>query len=98
MAATNQQVQQYVNDRIRPRAEQLRDLYNAIADDKASIDEVYANVAEDSDWTDERSDGPPRLATPQDVLSYNAFISDLKAWIEANANWPIVRAMCVRAL
>jgi hypothetical protein len=37
--ATNQQMQAFADQRIRPRAEQFRALVNSLRDDKASIDE-----------------------------------------------------------
>lgn len=99
MAATNQQVQQYVNERVRVRAEQLRSIYLAMVDDKAAIDEVYANLTKASpDWKDNRTDGPPKLLVPNDVLAYNSFITALIAAFESNANWSTVRAACVRSL
>lgn len=106
MAATNLQVQQYVNERIRPRAEQLRALYLALKDDVAAIGEVYANVSGASTWIDDRSDGPPKLLTPNDVLSYNTFAQRMISFIEGsitNENklegsqqWATVQAACVR--
>ena len=98
MAATNIQVQQYVNERVRVRAEQLRAVYLAMQDDKAAIDDVYANLSGTPDWTDNRTDGPPALLEPSDVLAYNAFLTAAIAFFEGDSNWPVVRAACVRAL
>jgi hypothetical protein len=94
--ATDQQVQQYVNERVRPRCEQVRALLIAIKDDKASIDDVYAATGEGSMWTDVRNDGPPHLLVPSDVRAYNAFISGLIAYMEASPDYPIVAKACVR--
>ncbi len=98
MAATNQQVQQFSNERVRVRAEQLRAVYNAMVDDKASMDDVYANLIDNPTWTDERPDGPPSLLTPGDVLAYNTFITAAIAFFEGEASWVDVRSACVRPL
>lgn len=100
--ATDQQVQQYVNERLRVRAEQLRSLLNSLLDDKAAIDDVYEhcsganNVA--ATWADNRSDGPPHLLGPNDVLAYNAFITALIPNIRDAADYAAVAKACVRAV
>ena len=109
MPATDAQVQQYVNERFRVRAEQARALYLAIKDDKAVIDDVYANVSAGSPtWTDVRNDAPPHLLTPSDVLAYNTFMDMFIAFIEGTltndnknsgaAQWPVIQDACVRSL
>ena len=108
-AASDQQVQQYVNERVRARAEQVRALIDSLADDKAAIDDVYAACAQAAPtWTDARTDGPPKLLTPQDVLAYNAYISKLILVFDGSAttadvaelhgNQAAVLAACVRPL
>ena len=78
-AATDQQVQTYVDTRVRVRAEQIRALYLSCKDDKGLIDDVYTALTEPTPtWTDRRTDGPPHLLTPADVLAWNAFVT---AWI-----------------
>lgn len=107
MAATNEQVQQYANERVRPRCEQIRNLYLACKDDKATIGDVYANLTNAPDWTDSRPDAPPRLLTPNDVLAWNTFITQFIALVEgtfadvgaansAAAQYPVVQQACVR--
>lgn len=98
MPATNEQVQQYVNSRVRPRCEQFRALYNSCKDDIASIADVYANLNDNPDWVDARTDGPAHLLTPNDVLAWNAFINAFTALIEgpSASEWPIVIQGCVR--
>jgi hypothetical protein len=107
MAATDQQVQQYANERVRVRAEQFRALVNSCRDDKAAIDDVYAACTQQNPtWDDERTDGPPNLLTPQDILAFNAFISLFLECIDGTAetadvqqlaaNWPVFQAACVR--
>ena len=94
------------------RAEQFRALRNAIADDKAAIDDVYEHVSGANaiapTWTDQRSDGPPHLATPNDVLAYNTFLDAFLAFcdpegdtgtIAAGADQlPVLEDLCVRPL
>lgn len=95
--ATDQQVQQFVNERLRVRAEQLRAILAGMKDDKAAIDDVYAAlVQQNPTWTDQRTDGPPYLLTGSDVLAYNAFINAVIPAIENNENWPVVLQGCVR--
>jgi hypothetical protein len=95
--ATNQQVQVFSDTRVRVRCESIRSLVGAVNDDKAEIDDVYAACAQQSPtWTDNRADGPPHLLGPQDILAYNAFISDLQTFINGNANYAIVEKACVR--
>jgi len=95
--ATDQQVQAYVDQRIRVRAEQARAFLAALLDDKAAIDDVYAACNQGSPtWTDNRTDGPPHLLAPADVLSYNAFITALIPNIRDAADYPAVAKACVR--
>ncbi len=95
--ATDQQVQTYVNTRLRVRAEQCRALLAALLDDKAAIDDVYAACAQGSPtWADNRTDGPPHLLAPSDVLGYNAFITALIPNIRDAADYPTISKACVR--
>ena len=92
MAATDQQVQNYCDQRIRVRAEQARALVLSVRDDKAAIDDAYARAASNSAWADARTDGPPHLlqcgnsVSPDDILNYNAFISALVAILDGTGN------------
>jgi hypothetical protein len=106
--ATNAQVQRFADDRVRPRCEQIRALYLACKSDKASIDDIYANLTQDNPpdpWTDGRADNPAHLLTSSDVLSVNAFITGFIALIEggdvndmtnASAQTSKVLAACLR--
>jgi hypothetical protein len=97
MAATDMQMQDYCDQRIRVRAEQVRALLAAMQDDKASIDDVYTRASDaGSPWADARTDGPPHLLAGSDVLEYNTFITNLIAAIQNDAQWPTVRKACVR--
>ncbi len=95
--ATDVQVQQFVNQRLRVRSEQIRALVLALQDDKASIDDVYAACAQESPtWTDQRIDGPPHLLVSADVLSYNSFITAAITNLHDAADYPTVLKACVR--
>lgn len=107
--ATDKQVQEFSDQRLRVRAEQFRALVNGCRDDKAAINDVYAAcILPVPTWTDNRSDGPPRLCTVQDVLTYNAFITLFLKCVDGtatladigqlNANWAPFQSACVRAL
>jgi hypothetical protein len=90
-------MQDYCDQRIRVRAEQLRALLAAMQDDKAAIDDVYARAVDaNSPWADARTDGPPHLLDRTDVLSYNTFITNLIAAIQNDPQWPVLRKACVR--
>jgi hypothetical protein len=107
MPASDVQVQAFADQRVRVRAEQFRALANAFRDDKAAIDDVYAACAQQSPtWADNRTDGPPKLLTPQDVLVFNAFASLLLKCVDGTAtlqdvadlhsNLAVFQAACVR--
>ncbi len=114
MAATDEQVQVYVNTRFRTYAEKVRSAYILAKDHKLAIDDVYdaCEPPESATWTDERDDGPPHLLTAQDVLSFNAWISNFADIIDDNlvndaakiaavnslrANWATMMKACVQA-
>lgn len=99
MTATNQQVQQYVNERVRPRAEQIRALLLAMEDDRAAFDDIYAALTGDPvTWTDDRPDGPPHLLGGSDVLAWNTLLYDTITSLRGNAQLPVVLKACVRPL
>ena len=98
MAATNQQVQIYVDARIRPLCEMIRSLELACADAIATIDDVYQNLANSPTWQDGRTDGPPHLLQPSDVLAMNTMIHDLLTAIQSDAQYAIMRKACVRTV
>lgn len=107
-AATDAQVQRYCDERIRPRAEQLIRLLNALSDDAAAIPDVWERAANGDPWSDGRTDGPPALAETGDILAYNTFIQCLVKVVNGTAdagevanvaaNWPVVRTMAVHGL
>lgn len=98
MPASNAQVQAFVDQRVRPRCEAIRNLYLACKDDKAVIDDVYANLTDSPTWTDGRTDNPPHLLVPNDVLAWNAFITEFIAFVEGDGNYAAVVDACVRGV
>jgi hypothetical protein len=96
MAATNTQVQHWSDERTRVRAEQIRALFNALTDDLAAIEDVYQNLTDSPDWADTRTDGPPNLLGPNDLLAIHGFIFDIKAAMAGHASLPVVMQACVR--
>jgi hypothetical protein len=106
MAANDAQMQQFANERIRVRAEQFRSLVNSFRDDKAAMDEVYARAVSETPWSDNRTDGPPKLLASQDVLVFNAFTSLFLSCVDGtavttdvqslNANLAVFQSACVR--
>lgn len=90
--ATDVQVQAFVNNRVRQHSQAIIALYVALQDDLACIGDIYAAVNQQTPtWVDNRTDGPPHLLTPSDVLAYNTFITDLVAAMSGDGQWPIVR-------
>jgi hypothetical protein len=107
MAVANDTQMNNYAARMRRRAEQFRQLYLAMKDDKAAIEGgVYERAVNGPAWTEQRNDGPPKILTQQDPLVYNAFISKFIAMFdgvataqdvaEMKANLPQFMAMCVR--
>lgn len=108
MPATDAQMQTYTDQRLRPRSEQLRAVFASLGDDKAAIEDVFDRAANGAAWNDARTDGPPSLASSQDVLVYNSIVTLLPKVIAGtatladitaiSANWPAFQSMCVRPL
>jgi hypothetical protein len=94
--ATNAQIQVFVDQRMRPRCEQVRALLLAMQDDKLAIDDVYAALSGSPTWVDSRTDGVPHLLVGGDVLAFNSFLDALIAAITGNAQYPVVRSACVQ--
>lgn len=99
MPATDQQVQTFVNERIRLRAEAARSLALAYDDDISAIDDIYnaLNIQSPS-WSDQRADAPPHLLTPNDILAINSFIHDIRDAMKNHSQYPIILKACVRAV
>lgn len=80
MPATNAQMQAYADQRVRPMAEKIRNVFALAADHQAVIDDVYARAVSNDRWNDARTDGPPHLlqsgnsASPDDMLNFNTVL------------------------
>lgn len=96
--ANNQQIQTWVNERVRPRCEATRGLVASYDDDRAAIDDIYQALNNSPTWTDQRGDGVPHLATPSDVLAQNAFEEDVRVFMKGHASWPVILRLCVRQI
>lgn len=97
MSASNAQVQAFVDNRIRPRCEQVRALVIAIADDIAVIDDIYAALnVQSPTWADGRTDSPPHLAAPTDVLAINSLLHAIQDAVNNSGQYPIAQKLCVR--
>jgi hypothetical protein len=97
--ATDIQVQSFVDQRLRPRCEQIRALQAAMLDDLANIGDIYQAVTQPNPtWVDNRTDGPPHLMVPNDVIDLNQFLNDISNAIKNHAQWPVVQNCCVRPL
>jgi hypothetical protein len=93
--ATDAQVQQFVNERVRPRAEQIRALLNAMEDDISAIGDVYAHLTDNPTWEDTRTDAPPYMLSANDVLAYNTFLSDMVTAMNSSAQLSATMKACV---
>jgi hypothetical protein len=96
--ATDAQVQRFANERVRPRAEQLIRLLNAVTDDRGAIDDIYDRLVNGAPWNDNREDGPPQLLTGSDVLAYNTFVANMIAFMQNDPQWAVVRSAAVNGL
>ncbi len=97
MAATVEQVQAFADQRVRPHSEMARTLALMFSDDIAVIEDVYnALNVQSPEWSDSRTDGPPHLLTPADILAYNSFMHDIRDAIVNNAQYPVILKACVR--
>jgi len=98
-AATNFQVQNFVDQRLRPHAEKAREMAVVFDDDIAAIEDVYTALnVQSPTWTDSRTDGPPHLLSPADVLAINTFLHDIRDAIKNHADYPVVLKACVRGV
>jgi hypothetical protein len=97
-AATDEQVQNWSDQRTRVRAEQIRALFIAITADIAQIADVYTACTQQSPtWEDARVDGPPHLLSPSDLLAINTLVNDIKTAIDNSGQYAVCQAACVRA-
>ncbi len=97
MAATNQQIQTFVDSRIRAHAKLARDLAILLTDDIANIDDVYnqLNGGNSGNWADTRTDGPAHLMSASDVLALNSFFHNVRDAITADGQYAIALKACI---
>lgn len=96
-AADNNQIQRFVNQRVRVRCEQIRNLLLSCEEDKSLFDDIYAALTNNPTWSDNNIEAP-HLMTKDDVLAWNTFISNLIAAQRGDAQLPIILKGCVRSL
>jgi hypothetical protein len=65
-------------------------------DDQTAIGDVYAHLVDSPTWTDSRTDGPPYLLSANDILAWNAFVSDTVTAMRNNANLAVALKGCVQ--
>lgn len=106
--ATNEQVQAFVNERVRPLSELVRKTMIMATDFKDSFGDIKLNVNNPATtWADNRTDGPPFLLTPSDIMECSRFVDDLLTFKDGTfadltaANrgglkWPKMLQACVR--
>jgi hypothetical protein len=101
-AATNAQVQQFCDERIRPHCELLRALFAIVEDDRNAMADVLLNVNDAlSTWQDTRQDAPATLLVKADIQKYKRVCDDLialKTTGSISDEWPTVISACVRPL
>lgn len=97
--ATDLQVQVFSDSRFRPRSESVRDLVALLIEDAAVMTDVLSACTQTTPtWVDNRNDGPPHLLTPANIVGYNTFITDVAAFIQAHAKYPLVQKAIVRPI
>lgn len=82
--ATNQQMQRYSDERVRPFAQLLRAVFAAGADHFAAIGDAFERATSGNRWDDNRTDGPPTLlasggnADPDSIENFNLLLVRLE--------------------
>lgn len=82
--ATNTQMQTFCDARIRPFAEDMRDIFDKGQDHFSAIGEVFERATSGNEWMDARTDGPPTMlnsggdADPDDVENFNLILVRLE--------------------
>ena len=108
MSVSNQQIQTYVDNRVRPSATDIVTWVLRRQSDMANISDIYANLTNSPTWADENKANAIHTAQPSDVLAWNTFVSQLLDIItgsatDANATlakvqalqgqWPIIKQL-----
>jgi len=108
MAATNAQVQSSMDQDVRPICNELIKLTNRVAMFTAGAADIYSYLSGENSYADNRTDGPPHLATNSDWLAFNALAVVWPKIVAGTATtgdvatfaaqWPIVQKLCTRDL
>ena len=106
--ATNQQVQNFSDQRVRPACEQLVSLLANLQLILAQMADVNANLTANNPsttWTDSRADFPPHLATPSDLITLGNAVQAFQRVVSGTgtatdsqtiaAAMPVVQSLCV---
>lgn len=96
MAATDAQVQAFVDERLRPLALRARAMRIHLEDFKNQIDDVYANLtAQNPTWSDQYNGHPAHFLTKDDVLAVNALVTTLlSTFALSNGSYAILEKAC----
>ncbi len=96
MPVSNLQIQQFSDEQVRTFCESVKASYDKAKHARDTIDDIYQHLAGDPSWSDARTDGPPHMASGNDILAMNTFMADFISFAEGNAQWPIVKKLTVR--
>lgn len=88
----------FVNDRFRPRAEQIRNLFAAMADDKKKWAELSVPNDSKEVLDDGRKSEGVTDVTGEDIVFFQAIEEKLAASVGDLTDLPIITKFCVRPL
>ena len=80
MAATNAQVQQFVNSDVRPSCSEIVAWVERRENEIATAGDIYANLTATSPpttWVDSNPNNAPHAMAPGDYVNWNAFMVNL---------------------
>jgi hypothetical protein len=96
--ATDEQVQAFADQRVRPLCEKIREVVVLCNDLRVSIEDVYAHLVQaNPTWVDSRTDVPNKI-TVNDFLAINTMAEFIKTEIPQEGEYAIVLQSCVRTL
>ena len=71
-AASNSQVQAFVDGRTRPSCGNLLSWVLGALEDHENFDDIYANLTSGTPWTDSPASGVPHVALASDIINAEA--------------------------
>lgn len=100
--ADNNQIQHCSDEQVRPLSQAARALVLGLDHFRNAGDDIYHGLDGDNGgvgatWTDNRTDGPPHLLVPTDILAFNSFAEDVRAYIKNHGQYPIILKACSHA-